>query len=464
ERGLDYLEDLFNPVQLKFELKAEQEAIVIASLAIHSAGERDSLRDGELRRRASVAAASPVDDPLINSLVQASDAFVVKRETLKTVIAGYHWFADWGRDTMIALPGLCLVTGRFAVAQQILEAFAGLVSQGMLPNVFPDNGKTPEYNTVDATLWYFEAIRAYLAYTGDTGFALRVLYPVLCDIIGWHLSGTRFGIHVGGDSLLCAGEEGSQLTWMDARIGDWVVTPRRGKPVEIQALWYNALCTFAGIAALAKDREQEQTAREIAAKAKLSFNEQFWNASGGCLFDVVSDAGNDATMRPNQIFAVSLHHTMLTQDRLTQDRARQVVQSVQDELFTPLGLRSLSPHEPDYRPHYQGGVRERDSAYHQGAVWPWLMGPFLKAWCRVHDRSEQSLTQARQWLKPFQQHLSDACVGHISEIADAEWPHAPRGCVAQAWSTAELLRAAVEDIHGIVPSSKSDLSYGALTI
>jgi predicted glycogen debranching enzyme len=361
---------------------------------------------------------------------------------LNSVIAGYHWFADWGRDTMIALPGLALATGRPEIAKNILEAFAASADQGMLPNRFPDDGETPEYNTVDATLWLFEAVRSYLQYTGDFQFIRRRLYPKLKEIVDWHLRGTRYGIRMDDDSLLSCGEPSVQLTWMDAKIGDWVVTPRTGKPVEIQALWYNALRILGELAHEFGDSGPEAFLRELAAQTRESFVAKFWNSDAGCLFDVINGEERDGTIRPNQILAVSLHHRMLSPDK-----EKHVVEIVEQELLTPLGLRSLSPRDPNYHAHYEGGVRDRDSAYHQGTVWPWLMGPFISAYVKVHDRSEAARAQAASWLRPFEAHLMTAGLGQISEIADAEPPHTPHGCIAQAWSVAELLGAAVEDVY-----------------
>jgi predicted glycogen debranching enzyme len=345
---------------------------------------------------------------------------------------------------MIALPGLTLAADRPHVARNILEAFAASVSQGMLPNRFPDAGETPEYNTVDATLWFFEAVRSYLHHSGDDDFVRDRLYFQLQDIVSWHRSGTRYGIRMDADGLLHCGEPGVQLTWMDAKIGDWVVTPRSGKPVEIQALWYNAISILADLAAQFHDSGTESKLRELAAQTRESFNQQFWNEGEGCLYDVIDGENRDAAIRPNQIFAVSLHHRMLPSEK-----EQQVVSMVERELLTPMGLRTLSPRDANYRAHYQGGVLERDSAYHQGTVWPWLMGPFLSAYVKIHGRSEASRRQAAEWLQPFDLHLRDAGVGQIPEIADGDAPHTPRGCIAQAWSVAELLRAAVEDVYEI---------------
>jgi predicted glycogen debranching enzyme len=448
ERGLDGHEDLFNPFVLRYTLRAGSTVSVIASTQARPAAEASALRRSEVARRKQVLEHAPSTGSLIQYLTAAADQFIVQRGALNSVIAGYHWFGDWGRDTMIALPGLTLMTGRPEIARNILEEFAASADQGMLPNRFPDAGDTPEYNapeynTADAALWLFEAVRSYLRYTGDLDFVKR-LYPKLKEIVNWHRSGTRYGIHVDSDGLLACGEPGVQLTWMDAKIGDWVVTPRIGKPVEIQTLWYNALRILGDLAHQFSDPEPETWLRDVAEQARLSFAAQFWNADAGCLFDVVNGETRDAAIRPNQIFAVSLHHRMLSPER-----EKQVVEVVEQELLTPLGLRTLSPRDANYHARYEGGVRERDSAYHQGTVWPWLMGPFISAYVRIHNRSAASKARAERWLQGFDEHLMAAGLGQISEIADGDPPHTPRGCIAQAWSVAELLRAAVEDIYEI---------------
>jgi predicted glycogen debranching enzyme len=318
----------------------------------------------------------------------------------------------------------------------------------MLPNRFPDAGETPEYNTVDATLWFFEAVRSYLAYTGDLAFVQQELYGVLTDIINWHVRGTRFGIKVDSAGLLSSGEAGVQLTWMDAKVGDWVVTPRRGKPVEIQALWYNAVCIMEEIAGRLGDESARKRYDGVAALTKWSFNRLLWNEKGGYLYDVVNGGPSDASIRPNQIFAVSLPHSMLSADR-----AKQVVSVVEQHLLTPYGLRSLAPSDPQYRGRYTGDGASRDGAYHQGTVWPWLMGPFITAYIKVNGGTEAARRQAELWLTPLQEHLSDAGLGNISEIFEGDEPHRPVGCIAQAWSVAEILRATVEDICGMRPQA-----------
>jgi predicted glycogen debranching enzyme len=378
---------------------------------------------------------------LVQALTLAADQFIVKRGNLNTVIAGYHWFSDWGRDTMIALPGLTLVTGRPEVAKTILLAFAESVDQGMLPNRFPDAGETPEYNTVDATLWFFEAVRAFLEYTGDTAFVGANLYPKLKDIIEWHGRGTRYGIRADSDGLLNCGVPGVQLTWMDSKIGDWVVTPRHGKPVEIQALWYNALRVMEDMAQRLGDVTRSAHYKELAERARSSFAKLFWNSAEGCLYDVVNGDARDASIRPNQILAVSLFHNMLSPDL-----AARVVETVQRHLLTPFGLRTLSPSDPQYRGRYEGDPRSRDSAYHQGTVWPWLMGPFLKAYVEVKGRSPEAREQARKWLSELSRYMEDEGVGQLPEVFDGDAPHRAGGCIAQAWTVAELLRTSMEDV------------------
>ncbi|MBV8856454.1 MAG: glycogen debranching enzyme family protein [Acidobacteria bacterium] len=442
-RGLDYREDLFSPFALTFDLNGRGEVSVIASTERRDAARAGELIRAEVARRERVLQSAPADDDAVRALTAAADRYVVARGSQKTVIAGYHWFGDWGRDTMIALPGLTLVTGRFEVARSILEEFARYVSRGMLPNRFTEGDEAPEYNTVDATLWYFEAVRALVAYTGDVEFVRERLYAVLKDIIDWHERGTRYGIHVDADGLLAAGEEGTQLTWMDAKVGDHVITPRRGKPVEIQALWYNALRVMEELGRAFGLVEDEGKFASMAAHAFESFDARFWNEVAGCLYDVVDGAALDASIRPNQIFAVSLHHSLLSGER-----ARRVVEVVERELLTPYGLRSLAPSDPRYSGHYGGGPAQRDAAYHQGAVWAWLVGPFVKAYLKVHGRTPRSVSDARSLLGPLVAHLREACLGHVSEIFDGDAPHAPRGAVAQAWSAAELLRALVEDVQG----------------
>ncbi|ALG71159.1 glycogen debranching protein [Azospirillum thiophilum] len=358
-------------------------------------------------------------------------------EEVRTVIAGYHWFTDWGRDTMIALEGLTLATGRHMEAGWILHTFGHYIRDGLIPNMFPDGKDRGLYHTADATLWFFHALNRYLGVTGDRD-TLRLLLPRLREVIDFHRRGTRFGIGVDPrDGLLRQGQEGYQLTWMDAKVEDWVVTPRRGKAVEINALWYNALRLMAG---WLREEEGEATARpldELADQAYASFNARFWCQSAGHLFDVVDgDHGDDIACRPNQIFAVSLDHPVLERDRW-----EPVVETVRSRLLTPVGLRSLAPGSHDYKAKYFGDLRARDAAYHQGTVWGWLIGPYVDAWLKLHPEDKAG---ARRLLESFLPHLDEAGIGTISEIFDAEAPFTPRGCISQAWSVAEVLRCWVK--------------------
>jgi len=386
-----------------------------------------------------------VDDDFVRQLTLAADQFIAKRDEGFTLMAGYPWFTDWGRDTMIALPGLTLYNGKSEVAKGILRTFAKHVDQGMLPNRFPDLGEQPEFNTVDATLWYFEAIRAYAATTDDYPFVREELYPVLQSIIDWHIKGTRYGIQMLENGLLNAGEPGVQLTWMDAKIGDWVVTPRSGKPVEIQALWYNALRIMEELASRFGDQANMKRYRTIASMLQWTFNRVFWNEKGGYLYDCVNGGPPDASIRPNQVIAISLPYTMLATER-----AKSVLEVVERELLTPYGLRTLSPTDPKYSGHYGGNSFQRDSVYHQGTVWPWLLGPYISAFMKVNGDSEEARGKILNSLAPLRQHLSEAGLGQISEVLDGDVPHNPGGCFAQAWSVGEILRSLCENVYGVV--------------
>jgi predicted glycogen debranching enzyme len=446
-RGLDAQEDLASPGVLSFDL-GEHEALWVLSADLpgrleleHESrqGLVDRLREAELRRRHSFA----------GPLERAASAYLVRRGDGRTLIAGYPWFGDWGRDTFIALRGLCLATGDFETARSILTEWAGVVSQGMLPNRFADDANAPiEYNSVDASLWFVLAADEFVARPE----ARRILSiaegrrvdEAIVEIVDGYARGTRHGIRRDTDGLLACGEPGVQLTWMDAKVGDWVVTPRIGKPVEIQALWLHAL--------LAAGKREARFLRWAQA-AKAEFEVRFWNEERGMLFDVVDNehvsGAVDGTCRPNQIFAAGgLPITLLSPER-----ARRVIDAVERELWTPLGLRSLAPGEPHYRPRYQGGVWERDGAYHEGTVWPWLAGPFMEAWVKSRGSTNEAKSVARsRFLTPLFAHLSQAGLGHVSEIADADPPHTPRGCPFQAWSLAELIRLE-RDILAIAPTT-----------
>ncbi len=375
-----------------------------------------------------------MDDPLVAAY---ADQFLVNRGKFQTVIAGYPWFTDWGRDTMISLPGLTLATGRLGAARDVLLAFAGSVDQGMLPNRFTD--AWPEYNTVDATLWFFEAIRKYLQYSNDREFVRTQLYDKLKDIVGWHIHGTRYGIHADADGLLAAGDPSTSLTWMDARVGGRPITPRNGKPVEIQALWYNAL-RFAG--ELAKDFADEPARafhEELAARVEQNFDHAFWNEHAGFYADVVDGGVQDLSLRPNQAIALSLGYCAVPDDH-----ARKILNAVRTQhLLTPFGLRMrFSPFDPRYSGRYEGSIEERDSAYHQGTVWPWLLGPFVTADIRFNGDAGRH--RAKSIFEPIRAFVLSRGTGQLPEIFDGDAPHEPRGCFAQAWSVAEILRVCSE--------------------
>lgn len=437
QRGLDSREDLFRPGEFVVDLAVGATTTLICTAETGAVDPPTAALGTDQRRRASLLLPLLREPGWVRQLALAADQFIVRRSAGDghpgaTVIAGYPWFGDWGRDTMISLPGLTLPTARPEVAARILRTFAGYLSDGMLPNRFPD-GSAPEYNTADATLWYFHAVESYRRATGDEA-VIRDLWPLLTEIVDWHLRGTRHGIGVDpADGLLRAGEPGVQLTWMDAKVGDRVVTPRMGKPVEINALWHYALIVMAQLGVVMGDAVLTQRYELLAARVRESFRRRFWYAEGGHLYDVVDGpGGNDPSLRPNQIFAVSLPSGLLDGAQ-----AAAVVAICQRELLTPMGLRSLASQDVRYVGHYAGGPAERDGAYHQGTVWAWLLGPFALAHYRVHGRR----ADARAFLAGIGSHLAEACVGSVSEIFDGDAPHRPRGCYAQAWSVAETLRA-----------------------
>jgi len=453
-RGLPEHEDVFKIGRLTATLTPGDTFALLVSAEAPDAGAynwRGALAAaGERQRGVQAQSRLPNGSPVwVEQLVLAADQFIVLRtdsgqspitqwreplfQSDQTVIAGYPWFSDWGRDTMIALPGLTLSTHREAEAAGILRTFAKNISQGMLPNRFPDSGETPEYNTVDATLWYFHAIDRYVAATSDEELA-RELFAALEEIVSWHLTGTRYQIHCESDGLLYAGEPGVQLTWMDAKVGDWVVTPRIGKPVEINALWINALRVMAALATRLKVPSPSHDYAALVAKALKSFD-KFWYAEGGYLYDVIDgpDTPRDSSVRPNQLFAIALPYAPLEPKS---ERAKAVVDKCLHDLVTPFGLRSLAPSSPDYTPHFRGGPRERDGAYHQGTVWGWLIGPFVEAHYKVYEDKEAAL----EFLKPLEKAMRLFGLGTLAEVYEATAPFTPAGCFAQAWSVSEALR------------------------
>jgi predicted glycogen debranching enzyme len=451
-RGYDSEGHLYSPGYFGVDLSPDQPATILASvepweialsLEPLAAFAMERVRRSKLLARAhpslQVGAGAELvlaaDQFVITPAGRLADAARAKAggDEVRTIIAGYHWFTDWGRDTMIGLEGLTMTVGRWEEAGYVLRTFAYYVRDGLIPNLFPEGNNAGLYHTVDATLWYFHAVDRYVEVSGDTGL-LRHLLPTLRDIVARHVEGTRFGIAVDGkDGLLRQGEEGYQLTWMDAKVGDLVVTPRRGKAVEICALWYNAVQLLAGWERAYGDVSNADELERRAALTQSSYNRRFWYEQGGYLYDIVDgENGDDSALRPNQLLAISLKHPVLDPGRW-----ESVLKVVKDALLTPVGLRTLAPSHPAYRAKYFGDLRARDMAYHQGTVWAWLIGPFVDAWLKVHPDGHRD---AQRFLQGFVPHLSEACVGSISEIFDASPPFSPRGCVAQAWSVAEVLR------------------------
>jgi predicted glycogen debranching enzyme len=455
QRGYDARGWEWSPGYFTAELRPDCTVTLIAAAEpwhIMRALTPEAARNFEIERRSRLVALAmpPAREGLAAELVLAADNFIItpvgriadiarahaEGDDVRTVIAGYHWFTDWGRDTMISLEGLTLTTGREPEAEWILRLFSHYVCDGLIPNMFPEGDIEGLYPTADATLWFFHALGRYLDRCPDKP-TLAIMLPLLQDIVRHHLEGTHFGIKVDPrDGLLTQGAEGYQLTWMDAKVGDWVVTPRRGKAVEINALWYNALCLLAGWLRATGHPEAADIAAH-AEQARESFNRRFWYDKGGYLYDVVDgENGDDPSFRPNQIFAISLDHSVLDATRWAT-----VVEAVRERLLTPVGLRSLAPGEHDYKSRYFGDLRDRDAAYHQGTVWAWLIGPFIDAWLKVHPHDKKT---ARGFLAGFGAHLAEAGIGSISEVFDAESPFTPRGCIAQAWSVAEVLRCLVK--------------------
>jgi predicted glycogen debranching enzyme len=456
ERGYESIGDLWTPGSFHVKCSSGCDLTFIASTEsweiIESMSPGAAWNAERERRDRLIASAEPqARTGVAAELVLAADQFIAAPagrlidatrahalgDEMRTIMAGYHWFTDWGRDTMISLEGLTLVTHRSLEARWILRTFANAIRHGLIPNLFPERSREGLYHTADATLWFFHAIDRYLQATEDR-WALRLLLPKLIDIVDQHFKGTMFNIGVDpADGLLREGADGYQLTWMDAKVGDWVVTPRRGKPVEINALWYNALRLLQRWLDEEGEPHDGRRIKEAAEQARSSFNHRFWCADKRYLYDVIDGPnGDDAACRPNQLLAISLPYPVLQQDKW-----QPVLDTVRERLLTPVGLRSLAPGHPDYKPKYFGDLRARDAAYHEGTVWAWLIGPFIDAWLKVYPDDRAG---AHAFLKGFVPHLNQACIGSISEIFDAESPFTPRGCIAQAWSVAEVLRCWVK--------------------
>lgn len=471
-RGYDGYEDLFSHGVFTFEVERGEECFhyFIASLEkLESFGESDAraLERSELKRRDDRSARAraswrtglpstsspeplePIDRwgaTFASRLAEASEQFLVSRtDGSRSVIAGYPWFGDWGRDAFISLPGLALATGRWPLTREVLRTFAGSLSKGMIPNRFSDDGLSPEYNSVDASLWFVEAARRAVRESGDLEFARWTLYPAIESILDAYAAGTRFGIGIDpADGLLTAGGESVALTWMDAVANGQPVTPRRGKAVEVNALWYNALMSGAEVADLLGLDAHARVWRHDAAAARASFNEKFWNPATSWLYDVIDGAdGSDSACRPNQVFAIGLHH-----DVLDEARRASVMTAVEQRLLTPVGLRTLDPKDDRYRGQCVGGIEERDAAYHNGTVWPWLLGTFCSAYLKTNGRSATVRSTVRDWIAPMARHLgTEGGLGSISEIFDGDAPHTPRGCIAQAWSVAEIARVLLDELR-----------------
>jgi predicted glycogen debranching enzyme len=427
ERGLDYTEDLFSPGVITLPL-AEKAWVVASSAPLKP--EPDIWREKELARREALLAKAP-PQPEIRTLITTADTFLVqRRQNFWDIIAGYHWFEEWGRDSMISLPGLCLEQGKPDIARAALLTYAQACCNGLIPNRFEEPSGEPVYNTVDAALWFINAMYLLAAQGEQESFVRQHLLPVAQEIVQRYASGTHYGIHADRDGFIVTGADGSQLTWMDAKVGDTVMTPRAGRPVEIQALWYNALRIL--------EKFGERAWSEVADRLQKNFAAAFWNEAEGCLYDCLPvEGGPDASIRPNQVLALSLPHPLLDDN----EKSKSQLAVVEKELLTPRGLRTLSPRDSRYRGRYEGDVWSRDSAYHQGTVWPWLLGPFVEAYLRVHGATPETKAKARGFLTPLLEHLNEAGLGSISEVFDGDPPHRPGGCISQAWSVAEFLRA-----------------------
>lgn len=448
ERGLDDVEDLYSPGVVQWTLRVGQSVALVASLEQPLPCGVEEACEQERERRAQFVEPVPERDNVARTLMLAADQFIVQRpqqgEDAKSIIAGYPWFTDWGRDTMISLPGLLLTTGRHQDARDVLAAYGAAMRDGLIPNMFPDQGAEAAYNTVDATLWFFTAARRYYDATGDLTLFEEVLFDRFKEALAAHVQGTRFGIRMDADGLLTAGDDTTQLTWMDAKVGDWVVTPRHGKAVEINALWYAAIRTTDFFAR--KLGQDHGPYDRLARFTKDSFARTFWSNELGYCYDCARGDERDASLRPNQVIALALSYSALD---VAQERS--ILRIVTEKLLTPYGLRTLSPDDSRYQGSYEGDQWSRDGAYHQGTVWPWLMGPFLEAYFVMSGRSPESKQWVRELIQPLIDHLQQAGLGTVSEVFDGDPPHEPRGCPAQAWSVAELLRIWIENGLADVP-------------
>jgi predicted glycogen debranching enzyme len=435
ERGLDCQEDLFSPGTLRFLLKPEADAFLAATTETLVNPNPEAAAADEIARRRGLTEGLAPTDEFTRQLLLAADQFLVQRGDGLSVIAGYPWLVDSGRDAMVSLPGLTLATGWYSQARFLLATYAGYCQEGLLPNHFSEENNQPMYNTVDAALWFMHAVHQYLAATGDKNFVRKKLWVTLTEIVDFYIKGTYYRVRMDDDGLINLPEEAAQLTWMDAQVGDWIVTPRSGKPVEVNALWHNALCIMRDLAGDFGEQDAQVRYAALAAKAQESFLPLFWNEKGGYLFDRVEDNFQDPTLRPNQLLAISLPHPLLTGDR-----AKQVLSVVRRELYTTFGLRTLNPSNEHYEGTYQGDVLSRESSAHQGTVWPWLLGAYADALLNVHGRTDAVKQELSYLIAPFVAHLRQVGLGTISEMFDGNPPHMARGCCARAWSVAEILR------------------------
>jgi len=435
ERNLECEEDLFSPGVLGFELSPEQTAYIAATVDALEKPDPEAAAQAEVDRRSHLVAGRPESDAFGRSLLLAADQFLVRREQSLSVLAGYPWLGDCGRDALISLPGLTLSTGRYAEARAILTTFAHSLQDGLVPNHFTEETSQADYNAVDASLWLFQAVYHYLRATGDHGFVRKKMLPKLREIADFYVKGTRYRIRMDDDGLINLPEEAAQMTWMEAQVGDWIITPRSGKPVEVNALWYNALCLLRDLAEDTGEREEKERWAKLADKVLESFNLLYWNEERGCLFDRIEENFQDPTLRPNQLFAFSLPYPLVTGER-----AQKALALLKQELLTSFGFRTLEPRDAHYRGKYEGDLLTREGASYQGTVWPWLLGPYADALVRLEGSNPRVQAELRQLLAPFQSHLREAGLGTLSEMFDGDPPHTARGCIARAWSVAEILR------------------------